>query len=88
MIASSLDALGPVVLDGFTCDRELGESLKASANVPEIAGPPRTVSGCMRGRWLADWRQLLVMQCIDMLVGLDILNFVAPDWHMNKPGMH
>ncbi|GMH34266.1 hypothetical protein BSKO_02100 [Bryopsis sp. KO-2023] len=45
VIASSLDSLSSVTLEGFRCKHELMEALMASANVPEIAGPPRTVNG-------------------------------------------
>ena len=38
MVASSLDALQPVLLERFRCDRDLAASLRASANVPAIAG--------------------------------------------------
>lgn len=41
VVASSLDALEPVLLSDFACKRDLAESLKASATVPEIAGGPR-----------------------------------------------
>ena len=40
VVASSLDALAPVILDGFSCRADLAACLKASANVPEIAGGP------------------------------------------------
>lgn len=45
VVASSLDALSAVILEGFESKHELAEALWASANVPEIAGPPRTVNG-------------------------------------------
>ena len=48
VVASSLETLSPIILDNFRCDRELGESLKASANVPKIAGPPRKVRHPLR----------------------------------------
>lgn len=41
VVASSLDSLSPVLLEGFACKQDLAESLKASATVPEIAGGPR-----------------------------------------------
>lgn len=40
MVASSLDALSPVLLSGFNDRADLAASLKASACVPEIAGGP------------------------------------------------
>lgn len=40
MVASCLDTLGPVVLQDFTDKEDLALCLKASANIPVIAGPP------------------------------------------------
>ena len=40
IIASSLDLLAPVTLSGFESKQDLITCLKASANVPEIAGGP------------------------------------------------
>jgi len=45
VIASSLDELKSVILHNFSTPAELAESLKASANVPEIAGPPKVING-------------------------------------------
>jgi hypothetical protein len=45
VVASSLDSLRSEVLADFTCPADLQESLKASALVPEIAGPPRLHRG-------------------------------------------
>ncbi len=39
-MASCLDTLGPVVLQDFTDKEDLALCLKASANIPVIAGPP------------------------------------------------
>jgi len=44
-VASSLDELRPITLDSFSSREDLAECLYASANVPEVAGPPRTVRG-------------------------------------------
>lgn len=41
VVASSLDALSPVLLQDFSSKQDLAECLKASANVPEVAGTPR-----------------------------------------------
>jgi hypothetical protein len=40
VVASCLDTLGPVVLQDFTDKEDLALCLKASANIPVIAGPP------------------------------------------------
>ena len=40
VVASSLDTLEPVVLEGFESKEDLVACLKASANVPRIAGEP------------------------------------------------
>jgi hypothetical protein len=45
VVASSLDSLRSEVLADFACPRDLQESLKASALVPELAGPPRLHRG-------------------------------------------
>lgn len=45
IVASSLDTLQPVMLDNFSSRADLIDCLKASANVPELAGPPRIVRG-------------------------------------------
>jgi predicted patatin/cPLA2 family phospholipase len=45
VVASSLDELRPITLDSFSSREDLAECLYASANVPEVAGPPRTVRG-------------------------------------------
>ena len=50
MVASSLDTLEPVLLEGFESKEDLVACLKASANVPRIAGDPiqlryKTLSG-------------------------------------------
>ncbi|GLC42003.1 hypothetical protein PLESTM_001275600 [Pleodorina starrii] len=50
VVASCLDSLQPVLLSDFADRAELAEALKATAAVPQIAGPPRTV----RGRTLVD----------------------------------
>ena len=42
---SSLDTLQPVLLQDFTDEADLKECLKATAAVPEVAGPPRLVRG-------------------------------------------
>lgn len=61
VVASSLDSLQPVLLEGFACDQDLAACLRASACVPEIAGGPvqhRCVAGaaalvCCTAGWLA-----------------------------------
>ena len=40
VVASSLDTLEPVLLEGFDSKEDLVACLKASANVPRIAGDP------------------------------------------------
>ena len=40
VVASSLDTLEPVLLEGFESKEDLVACLKASANVPRIAGEP------------------------------------------------
>lgn len=45
VVASSLDSLRAELLQDFTCPRDLKESLKASALVPVISGPPREHRG-------------------------------------------
>ncbi|KFM29189.1 hypothetical protein F751_3270 [Auxenochlorella protothecoides] len=45
VVASSLDSLKPIVLDGFDSKEDLKTCLKASANIPEIAGGPITHRG-------------------------------------------
>lgn len=40
VVASCLDTLQPVILEGFTDAKDLETCLRASANVPEIAGRP------------------------------------------------
>ncbi|GLI62422.1 hypothetical protein VaNZ11_005044, partial [Volvox africanus] len=50
VVASCLDSLQPVILSDFADRSELAEALKATAAVPEIAGPPRR----LRGRTLVD----------------------------------
>jgi len=40
VVASSLDALGPVLLSNFTDKDDLATALRASATVPEVAGGP------------------------------------------------
>lgn len=45
IVASCLDALSAVTLEGFESQEDLAEALWASANVPEIAGPPRIFQG-------------------------------------------
>lgn len=40
VVASSLDSLAPVLLEEFTDKRDLVECLRASANVPKVAGDP------------------------------------------------
>eukprot|EP00955_Chlamydomonas_euryale_P093006 364750-Chlamydomonas_euryale.AAC.20 len=45
VVASSLDELSPVLLGRFADKAELQAALAASANVPVVAGPPRTVRG-------------------------------------------
>ena len=40
VVASSLDTLEPVLLEGFESREDLVACLKASANVPRIAGEP------------------------------------------------
>jgi predicted patatin/cPLA2 family phospholipase len=40
VVASSLDALAPVLLQGFACRDDLRACLRASATVPEVAGGP------------------------------------------------
>ncbi|KAG2453129.1 hypothetical protein HYH02_002456 [Chlamydomonas schloesseri] len=50
VVASCLDSLQPVILSDFQDRAELAEALKATAAVPQIAGPPRQ----LRGRQLVD----------------------------------
>ncbi|KDD72395.1 hypothetical protein H632_c3401p0 [Helicosporidium sp. ATCC 50920] len=45
VVASSLDALRPVLLEGFTSWADLALCLKASATVPRLAGGPRRHRG-------------------------------------------
>jgi predicted patatin/cPLA2 family phospholipase len=45
VVASSLTTLTSEILTDFTDRRDLAECLKASANVPEIVGGPRTWRG-------------------------------------------
>lgn len=45
VVASSLDLLRPIILDSFPNKEDLIECLMASATVPELAGPYRTVRG-------------------------------------------
>lgn len=45
IVASSLDRLGPVLLENFRDRHELVDCLKASATVPHLVGPPRLVRG-------------------------------------------
>ena len=40
MVASCLDSLEPILLEGFESKEDLVACLKASANVPRIAGDP------------------------------------------------
>ncbi len=49
VVASSLDVLQPIILEDFACKNDLAASLRASANVPEIAGS-YVVHRC--GRWV------------------------------------
>ena len=50
VIASCVDSLAPVVLDDFADAQDLAGCLRASANVPEVAGEPVV----HRGRRLVD----------------------------------
>jgi hypothetical protein len=50
VVASCLDSLQPVLLSNFSDRAELAEALKATAAVPQLAGPPRR----LRGRTLVD----------------------------------
>lgn len=50
VVASCLDTLQPVLLSDFESRAELVEALKASATVPQLGGPPRS----LRGRRLVD----------------------------------
>ena len=50
VVASCLDSLQPVIISDFADRAELAEALKATAAVPQIAGPPRQ----LRGRQLVD----------------------------------
>ncbi|KAG2437370.1 hypothetical protein HXX76_006025 [Chlamydomonas incerta] len=50
VVASCLDSLQPVIISDFADRAELAEALKATAAVPQIAGPPRR----LRGRQLVD----------------------------------
>ncbi|KXZ54288.1 hypothetical protein GPECTOR_5g375 [Gonium pectorale] len=50
VVASCIDSCQPVLLDNFADRAELAEALKASAAVPQFAGPPRQ----LRGRTLVD----------------------------------
>ncbi|KAG1663827.1 hypothetical protein FOA52_013392 [Chlamydomonas sp. UWO 241] len=45
IVASSLDALRPIILSDFTSETDLLECLAASATIPEVVGPPRLVRG-------------------------------------------
>lgn len=45
VVASSLTSLRSEVLGDFTSKQDLKECLQASANVPEIVGPPRRHRG-------------------------------------------
>lgn len=45
VVASSLDTLQPVLLEGFESKQDLVACLKASANVPRIAGDPIQLRG-------------------------------------------
>jgi len=45
VVASSLDSLRAEILQNFTSPHDLRECLKASANVPQLAGPPRLHRG-------------------------------------------
>jgi hypothetical protein len=45
VVASSLDSLRAELLQDFSCAADLRECLKASAQVPEIAGAPRLHRG-------------------------------------------
>lgn len=50
VVASSLDSLRAEVLSDFACADDLRGCLKASAQVPEIAGPPLVHRGHRRAR--------------------------------------
>ncbi len=50
VVASCLDTLQPVILEDFTSAEDLEICLRASANVPEVAGRPIA----HRGRRLVD----------------------------------
>jgi hypothetical protein len=63
VVASSLDTLDAVVLDRFSDKADLAACLKASANVPQIAGGPQLV----RGQRLVDAGTALVQVCVAVL---------------------
>ncbi len=48
MVASSLDTLRPVLLEGWAGKHDLAECLKASATVPQLAGAPALARTWMR----------------------------------------
>lgn len=72
VVASCLDALGPVVLENFFDEDDLRTCLKASANIPVIAGGPVL----HRGRRLVDgavfesipFRQAIADGCTHVIV--------------------
>ncbi len=67
MVASSLDSLQPVILDNFACKNDLATCLKASANVPEIAGVP------VEHRWAARRGRVLAWRAPDLCSAHSVL---------------
>lgn len=61
VVASSLTTLRSEVLTGFRDRSDLVECLKASANVPEIVGGPRSHRGTS---W---WMRLCLSHCLSRL---------------------
>lgn len=70
VVASCLDTLGPVILQDFADKEDLALCLKASANIPVIAGPPMRhrqackpiCSAASRG---ICWSKIMRYRCLD-----------------------
>ncbi len=64
VVASSLDTLEPVLLEGFESKEDLVACLKASANVPRIAGEP------LQHRWAPPKQNKTSERTDPIIVGL------------------